>query len=64
MVEIIENDFNGTLYIEVPLKSLRGTFKWRILIDEPCNFHNRQPLEITKEKKEIAKKIVKILNNG
>ena len=54
---------NGKTYIEIPLKSLNGIYRWTILVNNNDDFHNRQPVEITEEKKQIANKIIDILNN-
>ena len=56
-----END--SKTYLEIPLKSLNGIYKWNILVDHDDDLHNRQPVEITEEKKQIANKIIDILNN-
>ena len=60
--EMKEND--SKTYLEIPLKSLNGIYKWNILVDHDDDLHNRQPVEITEEKKQIANKIIDILNNG
>lgn len=59
--EMKEND--SKTYLEIPLKSLNGIYKWNILVDHDDDLHNRQPVEITEEKKQIANKIIDILNN-
>ena len=59
--EMKEND--SKTYLEIPLKSLNGIYKWTILVNNNDDFHNRQPVEITEEKKQIANKIIDILNN-
>ena len=61
MAKIIENQ--NRIYLEIPLESLSGKYKWKILINEKADFHNRQPVEIAEEKKQIANKIIDILNN-
>ena len=53
-------EFNNKKFMSISLESLGGNYQWNILLFQDGN---REPLEIQEEKKEIANKIIDILNN-
>ena len=53
-------EWNGKQVIEVSLDSLGGKYRWPILLSQD---KNKEPLEIKEEKREIANKIINLLNN-
>ena len=54
---LLESD--GKVVIEISLDALNGIYRWPILLSKD---KNREPLEVQEEKKEIALKIINLLN--